>query len=97
MKTIEYYVKNEDIRNPKNAKEIVNDLFFGKDETEYIFVVDYKNTDNPIVTMSTGLIFQDFVNRGLAKVIIKNHKYKDKLLENPTIKLLMKHSQLEVW
>ncbi len=97
MKTIEYFVRNEDIRNPKNAEEIVNNLFFGKDMKEYTFVVDYKNTDDPIVTMSTGLIFQNFINKGLAKVIIKNHKYKDKLLQNPAIKILMSHNQLEVW
>jgi hypothetical protein len=96
MKTIEYLVKDEDIRNPKNGEMVVNKLFEGKDPKEHVFVVDYKNIKDPIVTMSTGIIFQNFSNKGVAKVIIKNHKYKDKLLENPTIKLLIGHNKLEV-
>jgi hypothetical protein len=96
MDNIEYFVKNEDIRNPKNAEEIITRLFKGKDLKEYTFTVDYKNVDDPIVTMSTGIIFQNFVNKGVAKVLIKNHKYKDKLLENPAIKTLIGQKKLEV-
>lgn len=96
MNNIEYFVKNEDIRNPKNAEEIITRLFQGKDLGQYSFTVDYKNVEDPVVTMSTGIIFQNFANKGVAKVIIKNHKYKDKLLENPTIKMLMGQKKLEV-
>lgn len=96
MKTIEYFVKDEDIRNPKNAEEIIKKLFLGKDHKEYTFVVDYIHVNNPIVTMSTGIIFQGFADKGVAKIIIKNHKFKDKLLENPTIKMLMSRNKLEV-
>jgi hypothetical protein len=96
MKTIEYFVKDEDIRNPKNAEDIIKRLFLGKDPKDYTFVVDYLHVSNPIVTMSTGIIFQDFANKGVAKIIIKNHKFKDKLLENAAIKMLMSHNKLEV-
>jgi hypothetical protein len=80
----------------KNAEEIITKLFLGKDVKEHIFIVDYKNVNDPIVTMSTGLIFQNFSNKGVSKIIIKNHKFKDKLLENPAIKMLMSHNKLEI-
>ena len=97
MKTINYLVKDEDIRNLKNAEEVIASLFQGKVASEHIFVVDYKNIDNPIVTMSTGIIFQNFAQKGVAKTIIRNHRYKDQLLENPTIKLLISQNKLEVF
>lgn len=96
MKTIEYLVKEEDIRNTKNGEDVVRKLLLGKDPKEYAFVVDYINIGNPIVAMSTGIIFQGFATKGVAKIVIRNHKQKDKLLENPTIKMLIRLNKLEV-
>ena len=96
MKTIEYFVKDEDIRNSKAAEAVVKKLFLGKDPKEHVFIVDYKDVKDPVVTMSTGIIFQNFATAGFIKTIIKNHRYKEKLLENPTIKLLIGNQKLEV-
>jgi hypothetical protein len=96
MKTIEYFVKEEDIRNPQKGEEVVSSFFKGKDATEHVFVVDYLNVMDPKVTMSTGLIFQNFVKKGVAKVIIRNHRHRDILIENPVIKMLIRQNKLEV-
>lgn len=96
MQKITYLVKDEDIRKPEAAAKVIEELFKGKDPKEYNFVVDYSQVTDPIVTMSTGIIFQRFCNQGFPKVIIKGHKYKDKLLDNPAIKSLIGTGKIEV-
>jgi hypothetical protein len=96
MQKITYLVKDEDIRKPEAATKVIEDLFKGKDPKDCTFVVDYSQVRDPVVTMSTGIIFQRFCNQGFPKVIIKGHKYKDKLLENPAVKSLIASGKIEV-
>jgi len=96
MERIRYTVKSEDIRNPEGVAQIIKKLVLGKNIKECSFEPDFINISDPQVTMSTGLIYQNIANAGFAKIVIHNHKNKDKLKENPVVRTLIEKKIMEI-
>ena len=96
MKVLKYVVKEENIRNVDGDKDVLKNLIAGKNPKDYVFEIDFLNIADPKVTMSTGITFQNIANVGFPKIVVKNHKYKDQLENNPGIKTLISKGIIEI-
>jgi len=96
MKVLKYNVKEEDVRNIEGDKQTLKKLIDGINPKEHIFELDFGNVANPMVTMSTGIMFQEIANIGFPKIVIKNHKFKDQLKENAAVNHLIGKNIIEI-
>lgn len=96
MGNYNYVVKSDRIRNLALIEKDIIEVTRIVKPAETALVVDYTEIEDPTVTATSGLVYQRLLSVGFHTVVIKNHRYKDKLMEQPMIKLLMKRGQIKV-